>query len=171
MDWRIVVVFTPIVLAISWAVFNIGRAALGQLQLAIKNFKKNQSWFSLACFHPPVFWLLFYESFLNFWFKIVNCRKYWVFACDGRKRCYLLLLLFRELFTVLIVPISPHLTVVRIYCLVKYFVYSWFGFDLINFHIPVLVLFRIEGWYGYFVFDFLQASNGVLNKVISFYYF
>ena len=43
MDWRIVAVFTPIVLAISWAVFNIGRAALGQLQLAVKNFKKNQS--------------------------------------------------------------------------------------------------------------------------------
>ena len=43
MDWRIVAVFTPIVLAIYWAVFNIGRAALGQLQLAVKNFKKNQS--------------------------------------------------------------------------------------------------------------------------------
>ena len=43
MDWRIVAVFTPIVLAISWAVFNIGRAALGQLQLAVKDFKKNQS--------------------------------------------------------------------------------------------------------------------------------
>ena len=43
MAWRIVAVFTPIVLAISWAVFNIGRAALGQLQLAVKNFKKNQS--------------------------------------------------------------------------------------------------------------------------------
>ena len=43
MDWRIVAVFTPIVLAISWAVFNIGLAALGQLQLAVKDFKKNQS--------------------------------------------------------------------------------------------------------------------------------
>ena len=43
MDWRIVAVFTPIVLAISWAVFNIGRAALGQLQLALRDFKKNQS--------------------------------------------------------------------------------------------------------------------------------
>ena len=43
MDWRIIAVFTPIVLAISWAVFNIGRAALGQLQLAVKDFKKNQS--------------------------------------------------------------------------------------------------------------------------------
>ena len=43
MDWRIVAVFTPIALAISWAVFNIGRAALGQLQLAVKDFKKNQS--------------------------------------------------------------------------------------------------------------------------------
>ena len=43
MDLRIIVVFTPIVLAVSWAVFNIGRAALGQLQLAVKDFKKNQS--------------------------------------------------------------------------------------------------------------------------------
>ncbi len=43
MDWRIIVVFTPIVLAISWAGYNIGRAALAQLQLAINNFKKNQS--------------------------------------------------------------------------------------------------------------------------------
>jgi len=43
MDWRIILVFTPIVLAISWAVFNIGRAALGQLQLAVRDFKKNQS--------------------------------------------------------------------------------------------------------------------------------
>lgn len=32
MDWRIVVVLLPIVVAASWAVFNIGRAALGQLQ-------------------------------------------------------------------------------------------------------------------------------------------
>jgi photosystem II PsbY protein len=42
MDWRIILVFAPIVLAISWAVFNIGRAALGQLQLAVRDFKKNQ---------------------------------------------------------------------------------------------------------------------------------
>lgn len=32
MDWRIVVVLLPIAIAGSWAVFNIGRAALGQLQ-------------------------------------------------------------------------------------------------------------------------------------------
>ena len=32
MDWRIVVVLAPIALAASWAVFNIGKAALGQLQ-------------------------------------------------------------------------------------------------------------------------------------------
>lgn len=32
MDWRIVVVVTPILIAGSWAVFNIGRAALGQIQ-------------------------------------------------------------------------------------------------------------------------------------------
>lgn len=32
MDWRVVVVLLPIVIAASWAVFNIGKAALGQLQ-------------------------------------------------------------------------------------------------------------------------------------------
>lgn len=32
MDWRIVVVVAPIALAASWALFNIGRAALGQVQ-------------------------------------------------------------------------------------------------------------------------------------------
>ena len=42
---------------------------------------------------------------------------------EGRGVIFLLLL-FRKLFTVLIVSISPHLTVVRIYCLVKYSVNS-----------------------------------------------
>lgn len=32
MDWRILVVLAPIILAGSWALFNIGRAALGQIQ-------------------------------------------------------------------------------------------------------------------------------------------
>lgn len=32
MDWRIVVVLLPILVAGGWAVFNIGRAALSQLQ-------------------------------------------------------------------------------------------------------------------------------------------
>jgi photosystem II PsbY protein len=32
MDWRVVVVLLPIAVAGSWAVFNIGKAALGQLQ-------------------------------------------------------------------------------------------------------------------------------------------
>ncbi len=32
MDWRVLVVLAPIILAGSWAVFNIGKAALGQLQ-------------------------------------------------------------------------------------------------------------------------------------------
>lgn len=32
MDWRILVVVAPIALAASWALFNIGRAALGQVQ-------------------------------------------------------------------------------------------------------------------------------------------
>jgi len=36
MDLRLVLVLAPIVLAVSWAVFNIGRAAVGQLQLLIK---------------------------------------------------------------------------------------------------------------------------------------
>ena len=31
----------PIVLALSWAGYNIGRAAIGQLQLAIRQFKQN----------------------------------------------------------------------------------------------------------------------------------
>jgi photosystem II PsbY protein len=36
MDLRLLLVLAPIVLAASWAVFHIGRAALGQLQLFIK---------------------------------------------------------------------------------------------------------------------------------------
>jgi len=36
MDLRLVLVAAPIVLAASWAVFHIGRAAVGQLQLFIK---------------------------------------------------------------------------------------------------------------------------------------
>ncbi|MEM6837562.1 MAG: photosystem II protein Y [Cyanobacteria bacterium P01_C01_bin.120] len=37
MDWRIVVVLAPVALAASWAVFNIGRAALGQFQTFFNN--------------------------------------------------------------------------------------------------------------------------------------
>ena len=40
-DLRVVFVLFPIVLALSWAGYNIGRAALGQIQLAIYQFKKN----------------------------------------------------------------------------------------------------------------------------------
>ncbi len=36
MDLRLLLVATPIVLAAAWAVFHIGRAAVGQLQLMIK---------------------------------------------------------------------------------------------------------------------------------------
>jgi photosystem II PsbY protein len=36
MDLRIVLVATPILLAAGWAAFNIGRAAVGQLQLMLK---------------------------------------------------------------------------------------------------------------------------------------
>ncbi|MBE9127439.1 MULTISPECIES: photosystem II protein Y [unclassified Coleofasciculus] len=32
MDWRLVVVLLPIILAASWALFNIGAAALRQVQ-------------------------------------------------------------------------------------------------------------------------------------------
>ncbi len=32
MDWRILVVLVPVALAASWALYNIGRAALEQLQ-------------------------------------------------------------------------------------------------------------------------------------------
>ncbi|NJN31646.1 MAG: photosystem II protein Y [Synechococcales cyanobacterium RM1_1_8] len=35
MDWRIVVVLAPIILAASWAGFNIFQAALGQIQKAL----------------------------------------------------------------------------------------------------------------------------------------
>ena len=41
MDYRIVAVILPILLALSWASYNIARAALGQLQLALRDFKKN----------------------------------------------------------------------------------------------------------------------------------
>ena len=36
MDLRLVLVATPILLAVGWAGFNIGRAAVGQLQLMLK---------------------------------------------------------------------------------------------------------------------------------------
>ncbi|MEN9878006.1 MAG: photosystem II protein Y [Synechococcaceae bacterium WB9_2_170] len=36
MDLRLALVALPILLALGWAGFNIGRAALGQLQLMIK---------------------------------------------------------------------------------------------------------------------------------------
>ena len=36
MDARLLLVVTPILLAAGWAGFNIGRAAVGQLQLLIK---------------------------------------------------------------------------------------------------------------------------------------
>ncbi len=32
MDWRVVVVLSPIILAASWAAFNIGRAAIAQFR-------------------------------------------------------------------------------------------------------------------------------------------
>ncbi len=33
MDWRILIVLLPVILAASWAVFNIGRAAIQQITL------------------------------------------------------------------------------------------------------------------------------------------
>ena len=41
MDFRVFVVVFPILLALSWAIYNIGRAALGQFQLALRDFKEN----------------------------------------------------------------------------------------------------------------------------------
>tara|TARA_B100001057_G_scaffold145286_1_gene145225 strand:- start:578 stop:715 length:138 start_codon:yes stop_codon:yes gene_type:complete len=41
MDFRILVVLFPVILALSWAGYNIGRAALGQLQRALNDFKQN----------------------------------------------------------------------------------------------------------------------------------
>ena len=32
MDWRVIVVVAPLAIAASWAVFNIGAAALAQIQ-------------------------------------------------------------------------------------------------------------------------------------------
>ncbi|MBE7380379.1 MAG: photosystem II protein Y [Leptolyngbya sp. SIO1E4] len=32
MDWRILVVLAPVALAASWALYNVGKAALGQFQ-------------------------------------------------------------------------------------------------------------------------------------------
>ena len=32
MDWRILIVFGPVILAASWALFNIAKAALSQAQ-------------------------------------------------------------------------------------------------------------------------------------------
>jgi photosystem II PsbY protein len=43
LDFRIFLVFAPIVLALGWALYNIGRAALGQIQLAIRSYKQNTS--------------------------------------------------------------------------------------------------------------------------------
>lgn len=37
MDWRVVVVLLPIIIAGSWAVFNIGQAALAQLRTYLNN--------------------------------------------------------------------------------------------------------------------------------------
>jgi len=31
-DWRVLIVFSPVLLAAGWAVFNIGQAALKQFQ-------------------------------------------------------------------------------------------------------------------------------------------
>ncbi|MEY4355484.1 MAG: photosystem PsbY protein [Cyanobacteriota bacterium] len=36
MDLRLVLVASPILLAVGWAGFNIGRAAIGQLQLLLR---------------------------------------------------------------------------------------------------------------------------------------
>ena len=43
MDLRILAVTTPIFLALGWAAFRIGRAAIGQLETAVKQYKTNQA--------------------------------------------------------------------------------------------------------------------------------
>lgn len=43
MDLRILIVALPILLALSWAAFNIGRAAISQLKVAINQYKINQA--------------------------------------------------------------------------------------------------------------------------------
>ena len=42
-DARLFLVVAPILAAVSWAAFNIGRAAISQLQVAIKQYKINQT--------------------------------------------------------------------------------------------------------------------------------
>ncbi len=37
MDWRVLIVVAPLLLAASWAIFNIGRAALDQLRRQLDN--------------------------------------------------------------------------------------------------------------------------------------
>jgi len=32
MDWRVLVVFSPLIIAAGWALFNVGAAAIGQVQ-------------------------------------------------------------------------------------------------------------------------------------------
>jgi len=39
MDLRLLIVALPILLAVSWALFNIGRAAMGQLQSIMKRYR------------------------------------------------------------------------------------------------------------------------------------
>ncbi|MGB0561473.1 MAG: photosystem II protein Y [Spirulinaceae cyanobacterium] len=39
MDWRVIIVFGPILIAAGWAGFNIFAAALGQLQTVLDNRK------------------------------------------------------------------------------------------------------------------------------------
>lgn len=41
MDWRVLIVLTPVLVAASWAIFNIGAAALRQLQKTMDNMNKN----------------------------------------------------------------------------------------------------------------------------------
>lgn len=104
MDWRIIAVFTPIVLAISWAVFNIGRAALGQLQLAIKNFKKNQSWIVFLA-SPSLSWHFIRWNFdVDIWAFSMMSSSVWIFFNVGRKsfNMFFLLLIGRVCFLVCI---------------------------------------------------------------------
>ncbi|ELR99245.1 photosystem II protein Y [Gloeocapsa sp. PCC 73106] len=36
MDWRVILVLSPVIIALTWALFNIGAAALNQAQQFLK---------------------------------------------------------------------------------------------------------------------------------------
>lgn len=159
MDWRIIAVFTPIVLAISWAVFNIGRAALGQLQLAVKDFKKNQSWSAWCLFFLQVFNFCFMSLLLKIFFRLFASVSIGFLLMMGWVIVFLFLL-FWQVFTVVIFSIGFLLTGVMIYWFVKSSANRRFGIDLTGLHLLVLILFWIKEWIRYLVLTFHKLLMG-----------